>query len=107
MDIGKLATEMNRGFIQLLIMVMLDEPMYGYDIVKTLGEKSFSIDENTLYPLLRRLEEREILSSEWRVEQNKPRKYYFVSETGRQVRNELLRIWKEQELLLKSFVGEV
>ncbi len=51
MDIGKLATEMNRGFIQLLVMVMLDEPMYGYDIVKTLGERNFSIDENTLYPL--------------------------------------------------------
>ncbi|PVD15385.1 PadR family transcriptional regulator [Mesotoga sp. Brook.08.105.5.1] len=107
MDIGKLATEMNRGFIQLLIMVMLDVPMYGYDIVKTLGEKGFSIDENTLYPLLRRLEEREILLSEWRVEENKPRKYYFVSDTGRRVREELLRIWREQEQLLKSFIGEV
>jgi DNA-binding PadR family transcriptional regulator len=107
MNIGKLATEMNRGYIQLLIMVMLDEPMYGYDIVKTLGDKSFSIDENTLYPLLRRLEEREILLSEWRVEENKPRKYYFVSDTGRRVREELLRIWREQEQLLKSFIGEV
>ena len=107
MNIGKLATEINRGYIQLVIMVMLDEPMYGYDIVKTLGDKSFSIDENTLYPLLRRLEEREILLSEWRVEENKPRKYYFVSDTGRRVREELLRIWREQEQLLKSFIGEV
>jgi DNA-binding PadR family transcriptional regulator len=50
MDIGKLATEMNRGFIQLLMMVMLDEPMYGYEIVRTLQERNFLIDENTLYP---------------------------------------------------------
>ncbi|MGC9321469.1 MAG: hypothetical protein ACP5FY_04410 [Kosmotogaceae bacterium] len=47
-----------------------------------------------------------MLSSEWRVEENKPRKYYFISETGRQVRKKLLRIWNEQEQLLKSFVGE-
>ena len=78
--------------------------MYGYDIVKTLGERNFSIDENTLSPS-KKTRGKEILSSEWRVEENKPRKYYFVSETGRQVRKELLRIWNEQEQLLKSFVG--
>ena len=106
MDVGKLATEMNRGFIQLLMMVMLDEPMYGYDVVRTLEEKSFTIDENTLYPLLRRLEDRGILASEWRVEENKPRKYYYISEAGREVRQELLKIWEEQARLLKSFVED-
>jgi DNA-binding PadR family transcriptional regulator len=106
MDIGKLATEMNRGFIQLLMMVMLDEPMYGYEIVRTLQERNFIIDENTLYPLLRRLEEKEILASEWRVEENKPRKYYSISDAGRKVREELLKIWQELDRLIKSFVGE-
>jgi DNA-binding PadR family transcriptional regulator len=106
MDIGKLATEMNRGFVQLLMMVMLDEPMYGYEIVRTLQERNFLIEENTLYPLLRRLEEKEILASEWRVEENKPRKYYSISSAGRKVREELLKIWQEQDKLIKSFVGE-
>lgn len=106
MDITRLISEMNRGFIQLLMLVMLDQPKYGYEIIKEVQEKDFSIEENTLYPLLRRLEERELLSSEWRVEENKPRKYYFTSKKGKEVRKKLLGIWKSQRRLLKEFEEE-
>ena len=64
MDIARLMSEMNRGFIQLLMLVMLEKPKYGYEIVKGLQEKNFTVEENTLYPLLRRLEEKGYLSSE-------------------------------------------
>jgi len=103
MDIARLISEMNRGFIQLLMLVMLDQPKYGYEIVKELQEKDFTIEENTLYPLLRRLEERKLLSSEWRVEENKPRKYYFVSKEGIEVKKEMIEIWNKQKRLLKEF----
>ncbi len=103
MNTSRLISEMNRGFIQLLMLVMLEKPKYGYEIVKELQEKDFTIEENTLYPLLRRLEEKELLSSEWRVEENKPRKYYYVSKKGIKVRKELLNIWESQKKLLKEF----
>ncbi|MFO7882346.1 MAG: PadR family transcriptional regulator [Kosmotogaceae bacterium] len=103
MNNSRLISEMNRGFIQLLMLVMLEKPKYGYEIVKELQEKDFTIEENTLYPLLRRLEEKELLSSEWRVEENKPRKYYYVSKKGINVRKELLDIWESQRKLLRDF----
>ncbi len=51
MDIGKLATEMNRGFIQLLIMVMLDEPMRTGTISLRRWERRVSQSMKTLCTL--------------------------------------------------------
>lgn len=74
---------MNRVFLQLLILVMLEKPMYGYMIVKELNTKNFSLEENTLYPLLRRLEKQNLLISDWIVNYGKPKKYYRISEAGK------------------------
>ncbi len=100
-----LETEMNRGFLQLLMLVMLDSPMYGYIVSKRLEERGFAIEENTLYPLLRRLEKKELIRSEWKIEQDKPRKYYTVSEKGREVREQLMEIWRKQLTLIESLRG--
>ena len=41
------------------------------------------IEEGTLYPLLRRLEEQRLLTSEWRIDDGPPRRYYVLSAEGR------------------------
>ena len=55
--------ELRRGLIILAVLSQLDEAQYGYSLIKQLGEKGFEVDQGTLYPLLRRLEERGLLES--------------------------------------------
>lgn len=104
--ISSLTLELRRGTIVLSVLSQLKEPRYGYTLVKSLEEKGVSVDTNTLYPLLRRLEKQEILVSEWETDGSKPRKYYKRTEFGSQVYEKLSKQWKEMsdsiELLLEE-----
>lgn len=53
------------------------------------------IDEGTLYPLLRRLEAKELLNSHWRVEDGRPRKYYRLAPRGEQTLEALSNEWSQ------------
>lgn len=55
--------------------------------------KSMQIDQGTLYPLLRRMEEQELLESNWRVDTSRPRRYYILSEFGGRVLKEMTLEW--------------
>ena len=48
----------------MVVLAQLNKPMYGYSLVKELEGKGISIEGNTLYPLLRRLESQGLLKSE-------------------------------------------
>src|SRR4030042_2966139 len=56
-EIRYFETEMNRGFLQILVLAMLEKDMYGYSMVRTVRDLGSEVEENTLYRLLRRLEE--------------------------------------------------
>ena len=49
--------ELRRGLIVMAVLSQLDEAQYGYSLIKQLGDKGFEVDQGTLYPLLRRLED--------------------------------------------------
>ena len=85
--------ELRRGLIVMAVLSQLDEPQYGYSLIKLLGEKSFDVDQGTLYPLLRRLEERGLLESEWVVDDPRPRKYYRINSTGDSILTDLITEW--------------
>lgn len=53
-----------------------------------------SIEEGTLYPLLRRLEAQGFLDSEWRMEDGPPRRYYTLSLKGVQHCEDLTQSWR-------------
>jgi DNA-binding PadR family transcriptional regulator len=99
-NISPFETEMNRGFLQVLVLVLLEKNMYGYAMVKQLEERGFTLEENTLYPLLRRLEKKGLIKSKWDTSKDRPRKFYVITKVGQDVRTELLRIWEEQNELL-------
>ncbi|MBQ7954301.1 MAG: PadR family transcriptional regulator [Lachnospiraceae bacterium] len=90
-----LTQELRRGTIVLSVLSQLNEPQYGYTLVKNMEDKGVSVDTNTLYPLLRRLEKQEILISEWDTDGSKPRKYYKRTEFGDAVYLKLLQQWRE------------
>jgi DNA-binding PadR family transcriptional regulator len=82
--------ELRRGSVVVASLIALEEPGYGYGLLQTLADAGLTIDGNTLYPLLRRLEDQGLLTSEWDTSASKPRKFYRTSELGRQVRDALL-----------------
>lgn len=89
-----LLSELRRGTLILCVLSQLREARYGYALVQSLEEKGISIDANTLYPLLRRLEKQELLCSEWNTEEAKPRKYYKRTAYGDQIYEELVKQWR-------------
>lgn len=93
--LSSLTLELRRGTIVLSVLSQLNEPQYGYTLVKSMEEKGVSVDTNTIYPLLRRLEKQEILVSEWETDGSKPRKYYKRTDFGNQVYEKLVGQWKE------------
>ena len=92
--VAGLIQEFRRGTLIMLVLSQLKEPMYGYNLVKVLEETGISIEGNTLYPLMRRLEAQGLLKSEWETEGTKPRKYYVITEDGQIIFNKIKEHWK-------------
>ncbi len=85
--------ELRRGVIVMAVLSQLDREQYGYSLIKSLAEHGLEIDQGTLYPLLRRLESQGLLQSSWRVEADRPRRYYVISDEGRALLPRLKEEW--------------
>jgi PadR family transcriptional regulator PadR len=79
---AKLDTELRRGAVVLAVLSQLRTAQYGYSLRQALAERGMPIEEGTLYPLMRRLEEQGLLVSEWRIADGPPRRYYKLSPKG-------------------------
>ncbi|MEU8254696.1 PadR family transcriptional regulator [Micromonospora inaquosa] len=82
--------ELRRGTVVVASLVALRRPDYGYALLQRLTDHGFPVDANTLYPLLRRLEDQGLLSSEWNTEESRPRKFYRTSDEGESMLGRLL-----------------
>lgn len=85
--------ELRRGTVVLACLLLLREPGYGYALLDRLRDLDFSVEANTLYPLLRRLEAQGMLVSEWNTEESRPRKFYRISPDGEHLAEQLLADW--------------
>ncbi len=95
---ASLERELKRGTLELLLLRILDdEPTYGYQLVRRLGERSgdrFKIKEGTLYPVLYRLEDAGLVAPEWsRPARGVPRKYYRLTDAGQDRVRQLTEAW--------------
>lgn len=97
---------MRKGTLVLSVLAVLDKPQYGYELSRNLEERGMSVEKNTLYPLLRRLETQELLESDWNTEDNKPKKYYKRTTLGEEVFRELLEMWLEMNRKIKVLTEE-
>jgi PadR family transcriptional regulator, regulatory protein PadR len=102
---AKLQMEMRRGALVLAVLSQLDEPQYGYSLKKRLIEQGLEIDEGTLYPLLRRLEEQGLLQSDWQIQESRPRRYYQINKTGRAIRETLATEWTALAHVITGLLG--
>jgi PadR family transcriptional regulator, regulatory protein PadR len=102
LEIGeKLKQEIRRGITVVIVMDLLSEQQYGYSLLKQLNDNGVEIGQDTLYPLLRRLEEQELLDSEWRMDGSRPRRYYRLNQQGTGVLAELKTELKMIDLLIR------
>ena len=93
--IANFSQELRRGTLILCVLANLKESTYGYGLIEKLSKTGISIEANTLYPLLRRLEGQELLQSTWNTDGAKPRKYYELTDFGKEVLEELKKHWWE------------
>ena len=92
-------TQLVKGTVRLLVLRLLDrEPMYGYQMIQHLRDRSegyFSLGEGTLYPLLHELEEEGFVRAEWREQEGRPsRRYYRLTARGRRELARRMKSWR-------------
>lgn len=104
--VAGLIQEFRRGTLIMLVLSQLKEAMYGYNLVKVLEEADISIEGNTLYPLMRRLEGQGLLKSEWETDGAKPRKYYVITEDGTIVLEKITEHWRKFSESIEKLLSE-
>ena len=104
--VAGLIQEFRRGTLIMLVLSQLKEPMYGYNLVKELQEHGISIEANTLYPLMRRLESQGLLASEWDTAEAKPRKYYKITTDGEIVLKKVKENWNSFSASVNQLLDE-
>ncbi len=100
----KLNQELRRGVLVLATLSQLKEAKYGYALIDELSKRGLEIDQGTLYPLLRRLEEQGLLDSEWNVEGSRPRRYYQISLIGGKLLGVLTDDWLALVTVMKDLL---
>ena len=96
--------ELRRGVIVLAVLSQLSGEQYGYSLLKSLSDLGLEVDQGTLYPLLRRLESQGLLQSNWRIESDRPRRYYVISEEGRRLLPRLKEEWDSIVSMMKKML---
>jgi PadR family transcriptional regulator PadR len=88
-----------RGVVEPLLLFIIGElPIYGYEISRELERRSegyFDLTASTLYSALRRLENRGLVSSSWQLVAKQRRRYYELTERGHQILAEELAQWQK------------
>lgn len=104
--LDNLIGELKRGTLVLSVLLTTKEPTYGYSLVQSLQDLGIDIEQNTLYPLLRRLEKQELLISTWDTSDSRPRKYYHLSPLGAKVLTDLTTEWQRTNHILRQLLKE-
>ncbi|MCM1497938.1 MAG: PadR family transcriptional regulator [Clostridium sp.] len=95
----KYEKQIKKGVLEILVLKLLeDKEKYGYQLISELKEKSsgmFTLKEGTLYPILYRLEDEQLVISRWSEPKGKEisRKYYQITNKGTQELEELYQLW--------------
>lgn len=101
-----LRLELRRGCLVLGVLGALRQEQYGYTLRKILAEHGMEIDESTLYPLLRRLESQGLLSSQWREQDKRNKRFYIVTSEGEEILERLLTEWRNMDSSLRALLKE-
>jgi len=96
-DLENSKAQMRKGLLEYCILLIIARgEMYASDILKELKQDNLLVVEGTLYPLLSRLKTEELLNYFWKESKNgPPRKYYTLTEKGKDALAQLNLTWQE------------
>lgn len=109
MSISNISSNLIRGNIDTIILsILTNKDSYGYEIIKTIREKSdgtYELKEPTLYSCLTRLNKQKCIESYWGDEsQGGRRKYYRITQLGQTTYNNNLEAWKFARELIDNLI---
>jgi len=109
MNADNIKSQMRKGYLEYCILLILrKKPAYTSDIISELKEAKLIVVEGTLYPLLTRLKNGELLDYKWEEStQGPPRKYYEMTEQGSLFLDDLEISWNEIYNVVKKIKGEI
>jgi PadR family transcriptional regulator PadR len=108
MNIENTASQMRKGILEFCILSVIKQgEAYPSDIIEKMKSANLNIFEGTLYPLLTRLKNAELLTYRW-VESNSgpPRKYFSLTEKGNEFYKELESTWNELSDAVKTITTQ-
>lgn len=90
----------------VVLKLVSERPMYGYEIIKLVNERTngkFERKEGTLYPCLHRLEGAGLIKSKWENQgSGRSRKYYNITRKGKGVLNNKVKEWNSFSEIVQS-----
>lgn len=103
-NVDNIKAQMRKGILEYCILIILSkEDAYASSIIAQLKESQMIVVEGTLYPLLTRQKNQGLLSYRWEEStQGPPRKYYSITDRGKQVLAELNGVWTDLVDTIKS-----
>ncbi|OIP83386.1 MAG: PadR family transcriptional regulator [Porphyromonadaceae bacterium CG2_30_38_12] len=104
MNVDNIKSQMRKGYLEYCILLILKKkPAYTSDIISELKTAKLIVVEGTLYPLLTRLKNTELLDYRWEEStQGPPRKYYEMTPKGIRLLDELEIAWDEINQVVKK-----
>ena len=104
-EAGNLVAQIRRGVLPYCVLAMLrDKERYGFELVHAMGSIDGMVTgEGTLYPLLSRLRRQGLVETSWQESATgPPRRYYNITDDGRQALNDWQGAWKD----MREFVDD-
>ena len=101
-----LRLELRRGSLILAVLGLLRAEHYGYTLRKALAARGVEIDESALYPMLRRLDSQGLLTSVWREEDKRNKRFYRLSSEGEGLLDRLEGDWRALNGALDQILRE-
>lgn len=103
----KIRTQMRKGILEMCILSVINKTNEAYvsDLIEALKSADMIVVEGTLYPLLTRLKNADLLAYQWKESTSgPPRKYYVLTETGKRFLTETVKAWKELEQMIDKLI---
>jgi PadR family transcriptional regulator, regulatory protein PadR len=88
--------QFKKGVLELCVLVLISkQDQYGYQLAQNISTR-INVAEGTLYPLLRRLTKEEYFTTYLSESKEGPsRKYYTLTEKGREYMSQLILEWEQ------------
>lgn len=102
-------SQMRKGILEYCVMLLIARgEIYSSDIISQLTDAQMLIAEGTLYPLLTRLKNAGLLAYSWKEStQGPPRKYFTITEQGKQYLADLDKTWAEMISTIKQIKNTI